>query len=407
MRPVFCVIPMNRAALYTLVWEKPVTRVAKDFGLSDVAIRKICVKHGIPTPPLGYWAKLQHGKKVKRPPLPQLGKGQSDNVQLEVRPKRNLPVEIADAIRVSENERAQPEAKVSVPAERPMMLHPLAAACEKKLRKAKPNKEGFLTTEGGAVLDVQIGLGSVDRAVLLIHALLTAAADRGYKFSADGKCWLLVDEQPLAVRIYEAKDKTAHIPTAAEASRQASEDEWRSQHKYPERTRKVYRSWDYFPSGRLVLEIFDPKQMRWGEDPVVGRWRDRSGRRLEDQLGDATIALKVGAATARHQRAKEEEEDRIRHEAEERRRDQERQRRLLEKVTNFLMGKAEAYAQLARLEDLAAYLSKQGSRPVLDKKSDLNRALDFVLANLRIQLTAESISEEIVEKRVIEIESWW
>jgi len=71
------------------------------------------------------------------------------------------------------------------------------------------------------------------------------------------------------------------------------------------------------------------------------------------------------------------------------------------------MGKAEAYAQLARLEDLAAYLSKQGSRPVLDKKSDLNRALDFVLANLRIQLTAESISEEIVEKRVIEIESWW
>jgi hypothetical protein len=256
-------------------------------------------------------------------------------------------------------------------------------------------------------LDVQIGLASIDRAVLVIHALFIAVVDRGYKLSIDEKCWLLVDEQPLAVRIYEAKDKAAHIPTAAETGRQASEDEWRSQHKYPARTRKVYRSWDYFPSGRLILEIFDPKQTRWDGDPIVGRWRDRSGRRLEDQLGDAIVALKVGAATARHQRAKEEEEARIRQEAEERRRDQERQRRLLEKVMAFLMGKAETYAQLTKLEDLAAYLARQDSNPVLDKKSGLNRALEFVLSNLRSRLTAESIAEEIVQKRVIEIDSRW
>ncbi len=398
---------MNRAALYALVWKKPVTRVAKDFGISDVAIRKICVKHGIPTPPKGYWAKLQHGKKVKRPSLPPLKDGQSDNIALEVRPKQDVSAEIAHAIRASENERAHPEAKVSVPTERPMTLHPLAAACERKLRKAKPNNEGFLTTEGAAVLDVQIGLASVDRAVLLIHALLIAVADRGYKLSTDGTCWLLVDEQPLAVRIYEAKDKAAHVPMAAETGRQASDDEWRSQHKYPERARKVYRSWDYFPSGRLILEIFDPKQMRWGGDPVVGRWRDRSGRRLEDQLGDAIVALKVGAVIARHQRAKEEEEARIRREAEEQRRDQERQQRLLEKVTAFLMGKAEIHTQLTKLEDLAAYLARQDSAPVLNRKSDLNRALDFVLSNLRNRLTAESIAEEIVQKQVIEIESWW
>jgi hypothetical protein len=280
-------------------------------------------------------------------------------------------------------------------------------ACEKRLLKTKPNNEGFLTTEGPSLLDVQIGPKSVGRAVLLIHALLTAVADRGHKLSTDGKCWLLVDEQPLAMRIYEAKDKAVHIPTAAETGRQASEDQWRSQHKYPERARKVYRAWDYFPSGRLVLEIFDPKQMRWGGDPIVGRWRDRSGRKLEDQLNDAIIALKVGAATARHQRAKEEEEARIRRDTEERRRDQERQRRLLEKVTTFLMGKAEIHTQLTKLEGLAAYLARQNSGPILDKQSDLNRALDFVLSNLRNRLTAESIAEEIAQKRVIEIESWW
>ncbi len=41
---------MKRVELYELVWQRALMRVAKDFGLSDVGLRKICVKHGIPTP---------------------------------------------------------------------------------------------------------------------------------------------------------------------------------------------------------------------------------------------------------------------------------------------------------------------------------------------------------------------
>src|SRR3546814_2233578 len=47
------------------------TRLAKEFGLSDVALHKICRKHEIPTPPLGYWAKKAHGKPVTNTPLPK------------------------------------------------------------------------------------------------------------------------------------------------------------------------------------------------------------------------------------------------------------------------------------------------------------------------------------------------
>jgi hypothetical protein len=398
---------MNRAALYAFVWEKPVTHVAKDFGISDVAIRKICIKHGIPTPPLGYWAKLKHGKKVARQPLPPLKRGQSDTIRLEIKPKKVMPADVAWAIQMSKEEKVRPEAQVSVPDARPPDLHPLAVACEKKLGKAKPNKEGFLTIGGAGVLAVQIGPASIERSILLIHALLSAAADRGYVLSTAGECRILVDEQPLAVRIYESKDKAAHVPTIAEIERQTKENEWRSRHKYPESTRKVYRSWNYFPSGRLILEIFDPHQQRWRADPIVGRWRDRSTRRLENQLGDAIAALKVGAVTARHQRAKENEEARIRQETEERRRDQERQRRLLDKVKTFLMEKADTYSQVAKLESLAAYLASQGSILMSDERSDLNRAIQFVLSNMRTGLTAESITEEIGRKQLLEIESWW
>lgn len=70
---------------------------AKRFGISDVALRKTCMKHGIPTPPLGYWAKVAHGKRVVRPPLPALNGGR-DHITLALRPKRELPAAAAAAL---------------------------------------------------------------------------------------------------------------------------------------------------------------------------------------------------------------------------------------------------------------------------------------------------------------------
>lgn len=44
--------------------------LAAKYQVSDVAIKKRCRVRGVPTPPRGYWAKLEAGKKVKRPSLP-------------------------------------------------------------------------------------------------------------------------------------------------------------------------------------------------------------------------------------------------------------------------------------------------------------------------------------------------
>lgn len=44
---------MTRSELYELVWKEPMIHAAKRSGISDVALRKTCVKHGIPIPPLG------------------------------------------------------------------------------------------------------------------------------------------------------------------------------------------------------------------------------------------------------------------------------------------------------------------------------------------------------------------
>lgn len=39
---------LSRQQLYDMIWERAVSKVAPEFGISDVALRKQCVKHAIP-----------------------------------------------------------------------------------------------------------------------------------------------------------------------------------------------------------------------------------------------------------------------------------------------------------------------------------------------------------------------
>jgi len=55
----------SRQALYDLVWSRPVREVAKDFGLSDVALAKRCHALKIPIPKRGYWAKFAAGQRPR------------------------------------------------------------------------------------------------------------------------------------------------------------------------------------------------------------------------------------------------------------------------------------------------------------------------------------------------------
>lgn len=44
--------------LYDLLWSKPTTQIAKDYGVSDVAVGKWAKQYGLNKPPKGYWMKV-------------------------------------------------------------------------------------------------------------------------------------------------------------------------------------------------------------------------------------------------------------------------------------------------------------------------------------------------------------
>lgn len=95
---------MTREELYNLVWSKPMTHLAKEFGISDVAIRKHCKKLDIATPYLGYWAKLEHGKRVIKPPLSTKNYSAESLVNLA---QRTNTEESAEASQAAEEQKKQ------------------------------------------------------------------------------------------------------------------------------------------------------------------------------------------------------------------------------------------------------------------------------------------------------------
>src|SRR5690606_5437490 len=102
----------SRQEFYEMVWSRLMTHLAKDFALSDVALHKICRKHGIPTPPVGWWAKRQAGKKVRQTPLPAAEPLAADRIVIaapELRGQTPAVADVREAARIRASDHSAEE----------------------------------------------------------------------------------------------------------------------------------------------------------------------------------------------------------------------------------------------------------------------------------------------------------
>ena len=73
---------LTRAELHALVWSMPMRDAAKTVGVSDVALKKVCGRAAVPTPPQGHWNRVAAGKAVIKAALPLRPPGMSDEIQI-------------------------------------------------------------------------------------------------------------------------------------------------------------------------------------------------------------------------------------------------------------------------------------------------------------------------------------
>ena len=71
----------KREEAYEKAWSMPMSTLAKEYGITDVARKKRFKAFDIPTPPRGYWAKRAAGRETgNRTPLPEVTRDLSDRV---------------------------------------------------------------------------------------------------------------------------------------------------------------------------------------------------------------------------------------------------------------------------------------------------------------------------------------
>lgn len=85
-------LEVDREALYAQVWQTPISSLAKQYSISDVALAKICRRLHVPVPPRGYWARIASGQQITKPKLPKPPRGSAQTATIRPLRDRSLPV---------------------------------------------------------------------------------------------------------------------------------------------------------------------------------------------------------------------------------------------------------------------------------------------------------------------------
>lgn len=167
-------ITYRRQQLYEEIWAEPLRTVAKRYGVSDVALGKICRQLGIPRPGVGYWARLAAGQHPPRAPLPPAAAGISDEI---TRYRRTMPAWVHARPDKPTSSDSEPES-IEVAANLDN-AHRLIAMTIRALRHTKPDRDGVLRKQSRRCLDVVVSPAQLDRSLLILDGLVRALEKQG------------------------------------------------------------------------------------------------------------------------------------------------------------------------------------------------------------------------------------
>jgi len=261
---------LSRAELYEKVWSTPILQLAQDFGLSDVGLAKICRRHGIPLPGLGYWRKRETGHDPGRVALPPPERVGLESVEIVASQK---PADILAYLATQE------EPKISVPSNF-TLSHPLTLRTEKLLARGQRDEKGLLMPkEGGYACHIHVSKDSLPRALSILEAFLRGCDQKQYALQwpkeVEARLSVSVMDETIQFQISELTKAKPHILTAEEQRRSWSATKW-----------------NYETTGQLRFEITN---LPYSDFNIRHSWADGKFQRMEECLGK--IILGLGAAS--------------------------------------------------------------------------------------------------------------
>ena len=263
---------LTREELYELVWTTPMSRLAAEYAISDVGLKKLCARHNIPTPPRGYWAQRNAGQAPARRKLPA-SKDQSP-IQLRVATTDEHVAVVQDALALAIAEAKRPENRISV-ADRLRSPSELVHQAKELLKDAAPDELGIIERPS-ACFDIRVSRSQLPRALRIADALMRAFERKGWEVAvkSDGT-FVHVDDVPIAVTIEESLE-TFELPPKPELT---------SSYSFHYDRRETGRR----PSGGLHVAIRETHHL-WDHNQQRN-WRGSEKRALEERLTDVIVGM--------------------------------------------------------------------------------------------------------------------
>jgi hypothetical protein len=380
-----------------MVWDRPMTRLAAEFRLSDVALHKICRKHNIPTPPLGFWAKKAHGKPVRNTPLPKERGAREIVIHEGAASDESAAMAAARGkIRNVLEERQQDQGGA--------VRNPILGRTLAKLAKAKPDRTGIAKVEGKGLIKVAVRPESVERATQVLEALVSRAEAAGILLKVgDGSAVWFVEDETISFELVEAADRIEHVPTEAELKAVAK---WETQREADQRRYGYLRDWgrpkipkweDRY-QGRLAVHLEEVKILSLDRYWATAIRRVFADSKTQDVIKMIPKILSTVAAMAVAKRENREVEERRRVAAEEvakRQADAERRAAIEKRRTAALEQLMVEAAELERLRRLVDTLERSG-----DPAPESRMAALLNWARQRLAEREAYLDHEELEKRL-------
>lgn len=371
-------IVIRRDELYKAVWSEPVLQVAQRYGISNVALAKICRKLDVPRPGRGYWARKAAGQEVQPTPLPALKQGEPS--QHRVRRWRapddeaEAPATLKDLL-AHEKEYGE---RIVVP-EQLVAPHRLIRLSLPLLEKSKRTIDEIL--EERACLNIRVSPAVLDRALRIMDALLKALEGRGFEpvvteperrrprrdygrtESIFSKTGVRIGEHFVEFSLRE-NDDVIKIPPSAAQRKKSVLDSLLNRQPRPE--------YQHRPSGKLTLGIVNLQV-----SGVRLSWSDGKVQCLENCLNHFIAALVMAADRMRLEQLEHEQRERARQEEERRRAEAEQRRQFEERLVYDLGSRLTDWIEARTIREFVAAVeadARQSSQEI-DPSSDLGQWL--------------------------------
>ncbi|MBK9330316.1 MAG: hypothetical protein IPM95_13665 [Sphingobacteriales bacterium] len=237
----------TRTELHELVWSEPLLTLSKRYNISDVGLRKICIRFNIPLPKNGHWQKVQYGKKVTKTPLPTADKEEvitfgirdenSVGIAKELSPVKMLQKEIEEQLK-----------NILVVPDRLTKPDKLIISARERLNSTDNRIYKGLMSSSYQNLDIRVSQLNIRRALLLMDTLIKSLYARKHDIRiSQNDTMVIIDGHSIPLSL---REKTKKVLTN-------SKDHW-NLHKY-------------IPDGLFIIKLengYDCKEITDGRLPL-------------------------------------------------------------------------------------------------------------------------------------------